>query len=56
MLYWIEVLALMENLGVGVYALNDVEQWCASVSSAQIAYQVLYSHSLHSGRHFVQVD
>jgi hypothetical protein len=54
--YWIEVLALMENLGVGVYALNDVEQWCASVSSAQIVYQVLYSHSLHSGRHFVQVD
>ena len=32
LLYWIEVLALMENLGVGVYALNDVEQWCDSVS------------------------
>jgi hypothetical protein len=44
--YWIEVLALTGKLGVGVYALNDVEQWCASVSSAQIVYQVLYSHSL----------
>ena len=32
LLYWIEVLALMENLGIGVYAINDIEQWCASVS------------------------
>jgi hypothetical protein len=53
--YWIEVLALMGNLGVGVYALNDVERWCTSVSSAPI-YQVLYSHPLHLGRHFMQVD
>jgi WD40 repeat protein len=43
--YWIEVLALMENLGVGVYALNDVEQWCASVSSAQIVHQA-FIHTL----------
>jgi len=33
LLYWIEALALTENLGVGVYAMNDVEQWCALVSS-----------------------
>jgi len=32
LLCWIEVLALTENLGVGVYAMNDVEQWYALVS------------------------
>jgi len=31
--YWVEVLALTENLGTGVYAINDVEQWCTSVSA-----------------------
>jgi len=30
--YWTEVLALTGNLGAGVYAINDVEQWCALVS------------------------
>jgi len=34
--YWIEVLVLTGNLGMGVYAINDVEQWCASVSAIQI--------------------
>ena len=33
LLYWIEVLALTGNLGVGVYAMNDVEQWYALVSA-----------------------
>jgi hypothetical protein len=32
--YWIEVLALTGNLGVGVYAINEIEQWYASVSAA----------------------
>jgi len=32
LLYWIEVLALTGNLGVGVYAMNDVKQWYALVS------------------------
>ena len=32
LVYWIEVLALTGNLGVGVYAMNDIEQWCALVS------------------------
>jgi len=32
--YWIEVLALTGNLGVGVYAMSDVEQWYALVSAA----------------------
>jgi len=35
LLYWIEVLALTENLGVGVYAINDVEQWYALVCVVQ---------------------
>jgi len=33
--YWIEVLALTRNLGTGVHAINDVEQWCALVSLIQ---------------------
>ena len=32
---WIEVLVLTENLGVGVYAMDDVEQWYVSVSVGQ---------------------
>jgi len=32
LLYWIEVLALTGNLGVGIYAMNDVEKWCVLVS------------------------
>jgi len=33
LLYWIEVLALTENLGAGVYAMNDVKKWCTLVSA-----------------------
>jgi len=33
--YWIEVLALTGNLGAGVYAINDIERWCALVSAVQ---------------------
>ena len=36
--YWIEVLALTRNLGVGVYAMNDVEQWYALVSIVQVIH------------------
>ena len=32
LLHWIEVLAITGNLGVGVYAMNDAEQWCNMVS------------------------
>jgi len=35
LLYWIEALALIGNLDAGIYAMNDVEQWCASVSAMQ---------------------
>jgi len=33
LLYWIEVLALTGNLGIGVYAMNDIEQWYSLVSA-----------------------
>ena len=32
LLHWIEVLALTGNLGIGVYAMNDIDQWCGLVS------------------------
>ena len=32
LLHWIEVLAITGNLGVGVHAMNDVQQWCNLVS------------------------
>jgi len=35
---WIEVLTLTRNLSVGVYAINDVEQWCTLVSVVQTVY------------------
>ena len=31
-LFWIEVLILTKNLEIGVYALNEIEQWYTSVS------------------------
>jgi len=38
LLYWIEVLVIMGNLDVGVYAMNDVEQWYTLVSAVQSIY------------------
>jgi hypothetical protein len=32
LLYWIEVLSLTRNLGIGVHALNNIWQWYISVS------------------------
>ena len=37
-LYWIEVLVLTRNLGAGIHAINDVEQWYASVSVVKTIY------------------
>ena len=31
-LFWIEVLSLLENLDIGVHALNDIQQWYTEVS------------------------
>ena len=38
LLDWIEVLALTGNLDVGVYAINDVDHWCALVSVMQTVH------------------
>ena len=38
LLFWIEVLSLMGNLNIGVYALNDIQQWYALVSCTQSTY------------------
>ena len=38
LLHWIEVLILTRDLDVGVYAMNDVERWCASVSALHSVY------------------
>ena len=38
LLQWIEVLILIGNLGVGVYAMNDIEQWHTSVSIIETGY------------------
>ena len=35
LLDWIEVLVLVGNLGAGIYALNDIEQWYTMVSAKQ---------------------
>ena len=32
LLHWVEVLALTKNLGVGIYGMNDVQQWYDMVS------------------------
>jgi hypothetical protein len=42
LLHWIEVLVLTENIGVGVYAMSDIEQWFNLVSDTQAACQNLY--------------
>jgi hypothetical protein len=42
LLHWIEVLVLTGNLGVGVHAMNDIEQWCNLVSDMQVPCQNIY--------------
>ena len=54
LLHWIEVLILTKNLGVGIYAINDVEQWYASVSAIN-AFNKASSYDC-LGRSCVQVD
>ena len=38
LLHWIEVLILTRDLDIGVYAMNNVERWYASVSALQSVY------------------
>ena len=42
LLFWIEVLILMGNLDVSVYAINDIRRWYASVSSQRFVYRSLF--------------
>ena len=53
-LYWIEVLALTSNFDVGVYAMNDVERWSASVSAVRFVTETCIHTYLD--RSFLQVD
>ena len=41
LLHWVEVLAITRNLGVGIYAMNDIQQWYNFVSDMQFACQNL---------------
>ena len=43
LLFWIEVLVIMGNLSVGVYVINDIQQWYTSVSHKILVCQSLYS-------------
>jgi len=47
--YWIEVLALTGNLEVGVYAINEIEQWYALVSAAQSVHWDLCLYFVQTG-------
>ena len=38
LLHWIEVLVIAGNPGVGVYAMNDIQQWSNKVSDVQSVY------------------
>ena len=38
-LFWVEVLVLMGKLDIGVYALNDIQQWCVLVSYPFLEFQ-----------------
>ena len=42
LLFWIEALAIMGNLGIGVYAINDIKQWYISVSFKESIHWSLY--------------
>ena len=43
LLHWIEVLAITEDLGVGIYAMNDIQQWYNLVSGVQFVCENLSS-------------
>jgi len=39
-LFWIEALILMGKLDIGIYALNDIQQWCILVSFVFLEFQL----------------
>ena len=55
LLFWIEVLSLMGKLDVGVYAINDIEEWYMVVSFILSPHESAYFYG-HSGRNSLQVD
>ena len=48
-LFWIEVLILLGRFNIGIYALNEIQQWCMLVSYAWNFNQNMYSHLLRWG-------
>jgi len=54
LLFWIEALILMGKLEIGVYALNDVQQWCTLVSYMWSNWSGNGVH-IYSGRELMQV-
>ena len=53
LLFWIEVLILLGKLDIGIYALNDIQQWYTLVSC--MTYLVRKPHSHIPGRSFLQL-
>jgi len=43
-LFWVEALTLMGKLDIGVYALNDIQQWCMLVSHEFWNFSCSYIH------------
>ena len=54
LLHWIEVLAIIGDLRIAIYSLNDIEQWSSLVCSMQFVTKS-YSHDF-SGRGWIKVD
>ena len=54
LLYWIEVLSLVGNLRIGVYALHEIQEWYTSVSYMWNVHLGTIVNT-HSGRSFLQV-
>ena len=49
LLFWIEVLSLVENLDAGIHALNNIEQWYVLVSCVELVLENLTSHLFRQG-------
>jgi len=56
LLFWIETLSLMENLGAGVYAINEIEVWYTAVSSIMLSTYKKAGIYVYSGGNSLQLD
>ena len=43
--HWVEVLSIVGNLGVAVYAINDIRQWHISVSYTRTHPYMVHPHT-----------